>query len=273
MSRYIVGDIHSCYATLQALLAEVGFCPSRDELWAVGDLIGRGPAPLQTLNFLYGLGDAFSCSLGNHDLHYLAVHAGLQPAKSSQETSALMSAPNSQLLADWLRHFPLALHDPNAKQFVSHAGLPPSWTVTEAMQHANEVETHLQSSSWQRLLLNMYGSQPDQWDSSLSGYDRYRYIINALTRMRYFTPDGFLNLTHKDALNTASQGELVPWFDLQAVNTTQILFGHWASLNGETGREDIIALDTGCVWGGHLTLYDCSCSEKISLPNMEGDKK
>ncbi|WP_157980736.1 symmetrical bis(5'-nucleosyl)-tetraphosphatase [Aliidiomarina taiwanensis] len=270
MSRYLVGDIHSCYTTLRSLLAEVDFSPSRDELWAVGDLIGRGPAPLKTLNFLYSLEGAFSCTLGNHDLHYLAVYAGLQPTKTSQETAALLSAPNSHLLADWLRHFPLALHDPKARQFMSHAGLPPGWKIAETIQYAHEVEEQLQSASWKGLLQHMYGNEPNKWHSSLSGSDRYRYIINALTRMRYCTPEGALDLTHKDALETAPPGELVPWFELQATSTTQVFFGHWASLSGETGRDDIIALDTGCVWNGHLTLYDCDRAEKVSLPNLEG---
>ena len=247
MSRYIVGDIHSCYTTLKALLAEVDFSPSRDELWAVGDLIGRGPSPLETLNFLYELGNAFSCTLGNHDLHYLAVYAGIQPLKDSHATHALLSASNSHQLAHWLRHFPLVIHDAETKQFVSHAGLPPGWDITAACLHANEIAVQLQGPDWQQLLQNMYGNQPDKWHSSLSGYDRYRYIINALTRMRYCTPEGALNLTHKDALETVPPGELVPWFELQPTRAIQVFFGHWASLGGETGRKDIIAVDTGCV--------------------------
>src|SRR5690554_4231181 len=197
MSRYIIGDIHSCFASLQSLLEKVDFNPSRDELWAVGDLIGRGPEPLRTLNYLYRLGNAFQCTLGNHDLHFLAVYSGQQPARESHNTRELLLASNISNLVHWLRHQPLTLSDPASKVFVSHAGIPPCWNTVQANEHAVEVEDILTNNNWQQLLTHMYGDLPNKWCSSLFGYDRYRFIINALTRMRYCTPDGNLELSCK----------------------------------------------------------------------------
>ncbi len=269
MSRYIVGDIHGCYSTLQSLLSQVAFNPSCDELWAVGDLIGRGPSPLQTLNFLYGLDNAFQCTLGNHDLHFLAVYGGTKPTKESHRTGEVLAAPNASQLTHWLRHQPLVLYDETKQQFVSHAGIPPNWSLSQAKSYASEVEHILVTADWKQLITHMYGDRPDKWCSSLSGYDRYRFIINALTRMRYCRPDGSLELLWKEPPNIEPPEELKPWYNFVPVSETALYFGHWAALDGKTGRNDIIGLDTGCVWGGPLTLYDCSRHEKISVPNLE----
>lgn len=269
MSRYIVGDIHGCYTTLQNLLSTVDFNPSRDELWAAGDLIGRGPNPLRTLNYLASLDNAFQCTLGNHDLHFLAVYSGYQPIRKSHCTSELLGAPNISQLVDWLRHQPLTLVDNTKKQFVSHAGIPPVWNVIQAKVYAAEVEDVLVSNDWKQLLQHMYGDQPNKWCSSLSGYDRYRFIINALTRMRYCTSDGRLDLSWKESPHLDGPADLKPWYSFVPKSETIYLFGHWAALCGETGRHDIIGLDTGCVWGGPLTLYDCERQEKVSVPSLE----
>lgn len=270
MSRYIIGDIHSCFASLQSLLEKVDFNPSRDELWAVGDLIGRGPEPLRTLNYLYRLGNAFQCTLGNHDLHFLAVYSGIQPEKKSHRTAELLKAPNKEQLVHWLRQQPLVLHDEVHQHFVSHAGVPPVWSLKEAKKYAAEVETILTDADWQQLIAHMYGDQPNKWHSSLSGFDRYRFIINALTRMRYCTPDGDLELSWKEPPNIEAPQVLKPWYSFRPSSETTMFFGHWAALCGETGRQDIIGVDTGCVWGGPLTLYDCTQQEKISVPHLEG---
>lgn len=269
MARYIVGDIHSCYTTLQGLLSEVNFNPSRDELWAVGDLIGRGPSPLRTLNYLASLDNAFQCTLGNHDLHFLAVYSGLQAPRTSHNTRELLAADNIPQLANWLRQQPLTLSDHTNNIFVSHAGIPPGWTTNNASDYAAEVEAILTSSNWQQLLTHMYGDLPDKWCSSLLGFDRYRFIINALTRMRYCTPDGRLDLSHKEPPSLVAPAALKPWYSFVPKSETTLFFGHWAALEGNTGRQDIIAVDTGCVWGGALTLYDCERQEKVSIPSME----
>ncbi|MCO4322626.1 symmetrical bis(5'-nucleosyl)-tetraphosphatase [Aliidiomarina quisquiliarum] len=269
MSRYIVGDIHGCYTTLQSLLCTVGFNPSRDELWAVGDLIGRGPDPLRTLTYLANLDNAFQCTLGNHDLHFLAVYSGCQPIRASHCTRELLSAPNISQLVGWLRHQPLTLSDNCNNLFVSHAGIPPAWNVHQASEYASEVESILLGSDWKQLLMHMYGDQPDKWCSSLLGYDRYRFIINALTRMRYCTTDGRLDLSWKEPPHLEVPANLKPWYSFVPESETTLFFGHWAALCGKTERNDIIGLDTGCIWGGPLTLYDCDRQEKVSVPSLE----
>lgn len=266
MSRYIVGDIHGCFDTLQALLAEVGFEPGCDDLWAVGDLIGRGPKALKTLSYLHQLGDSFQCTLGNHDLHFLAVAAGLRPVKTQDRTQEILDSEQARQLIDWLRHQPLTLRDIESDIFVSHAGIPPQWSVADTQAYAQEVEHVIQGPALKQLLTTMYGNEPSMWHSSLPENDRYRFIINALTRMRYCRPDGALELATKSSPQQEEPAGLKPWYTFRPVENTTLFFGHWAALSGKTGRKDIIGLDTGCVWGERLTLHDCSRNERISIP-------
>ncbi|ENF8750895.1 bis(5'-nucleosyl)-tetraphosphatase, partial [Vibrio fluvialis] len=117
------------------------------------------------------------------------------------------------------------------------------------------IETLLQSERWGWLIENMYSNQPDHWHDEFSGIERYRYIINSYTRMRFCFADGRLDMKCKLPPNEITDGSLVPWFALQnriALDKT-VVFGHWAALEGYRSS-DIIGLDTGCVWGGTLTL-------------------
>lgn len=271
MARYIIGDIHGCYQSLRKLLSEVDFNPSQDELWAVGDLIGRGADSLRTLTYLERLGAAFQCSLGNHDIHFLAVYNGLKPNQPSLRLTALLAAENINKLVTWLRYQPLTLFDQTQEIFVSHAGIPPAWSINQAQTYAREVEYILTSPAWLDLLAELYGNEPSKWCSSLLGFDRYRFIVNALTRMRYCFNDGQLELTNKMSPEQTDQQQLQPWYSFRPASTVTLFFGHWAALAGKTDRNDIIGLDTGCVWGGLLTLYDCQRHEKVSVQSVEGE--
>ncbi|WP_342608019.1 symmetrical bis(5'-nucleosyl)-tetraphosphatase [Vibrio tritonius] len=253
MANYIVGDIQGCLDELQLLLKAVDFNKDKDFLWLAGDLVARGPKSLETLRFVRSLDSAARVILGNHDLHLLAVSLGIHKAKPKDKTLPILEAPDKDILLEWLRKQPLlAEHD----EFVMcHAGISPQWDLSTARKAAREVEAILHGEQWQWLLKNMYCNTPDYWDETWQGIDRYRYIINAFTRMRFCFPDGRLDMQCKLPPAEVDSAELTPWFNLtnrKKIEKT-IFFGHWAALEGYQGK-DVIGLDTGCVWGGDLTM-------------------
>ncbi len=251
MAVYCVGDVQGCDAPLGRLLAEIDFSPSRDTLFVLGDLVNRGPASAQVLRRLMALGNAVQCVLGNHDLHLLAVAAGASRTKPLDTLDHLLQAPDRPALLDWLRHQRLAIwqHD----VLMVHAGVLPSWNVAQTLALAAEVETVLRGPDLSHFLQQMYGNTPDAWNDALSGADRLRAVVNALTRLRFCTADGVMEFASKEGAGSAPPG-FMPWFDVpgrQTANVT-VAFGHWSTL-GKLQRQDVWALDTGCVWGGCLS--------------------
>ncbi|UGA55119.1 symmetrical bis(5'-nucleosyl)-tetraphosphatase [Vibrio sp. VB16] len=253
MANYIVGDIQGCFDELQLLLNKANFDPKHDTIWFAGDLVARGPKSLETLRFVKSLGSAAITVLGNHDLHLLAVSLGIHPQKKKDRTLPIFSAPDRDELLDWLRHQPLiAEHD---EFVVCHAGISPQWDRKQACAASKEVEAELQGDNWRWLIEEMYANSPDYWDDDLQGIERYRYIINAFTRMRFCFTDGRLDMLCKLPPQDVTSKKLVPWFKLkQRIKLDKtILFGHWAALSGFENKH-AIGLDTGCVWGGTLTM-------------------
>lgn len=255
MSNYIVGDIQGCFDELLLLLKQVSFNPKVDTLWLAGDLVARGPNSLETLRFVRGLGSSARCILGNHDLHLLAIHLGYYPIKPKDKTADIFTAIDRNELMEWLRHQPLmAEHD----EFVMcHAGISPLWDLSTARLAAQEVQQILQSSDWPWLIKNMYANTPTQWTESLQGIERYRYIINAFTRMRFCTENGELDMDCKLPPSKMSNDSLQPWFKIKSRKPFEktIIFGHWAALMGCHDEEaNVIGLDTGCVWGEYLSM-------------------
>jgi bis(5'-nucleosyl)-tetraphosphatase (symmetrical) len=253
MTLYAVGDIQGCRAAFDALLERLEFAPARDHLWLVGDLVNRGPDSLGVLRRVVALGDAVTCVLGNHDLHLLAVVAGARGIGPNDTFQSVLRATGADELVDWLRQRPLLHHDALARRALVHAGIPPHWSVPEAQRHAHEVEELLRGNGWRAMLRTMYGNEPATWSSDLGQEERCRYTINALTRMRFVDRRGRLDLTYSGPPGSQPP-DLMPWFDIpdRAARQTQIVFGHWAAL-GWLERSDVLALDTGCVWGGALT--------------------
>jgi bis(5'-nucleosyl)-tetraphosphatase (symmetrical) len=253
MRVFAIGDIQGCAAAFDLLLRKLEFRPSRDRLWLVGDLVNRGPDSLGVLRRVMGLGRAVTCVLGNHDLHLLATVAGRRELSPADTFHDVLEAPDLDAIVDWLRGRPLMYYDPHAKRVLVHAGIPPPWTVAQARTEARSVETLLRGRRWRHALKEMYGGEPSAWSPKLRGADRRRYTINALTRMRYCDRRGRLDLSYSGAPGTQPKG-LVPWFDVaeRRAAWVNIVFGHWAAL-GLLRRSDVTALDTGCVWGNHLT--------------------
>jgi bis(5'-nucleosyl)-tetraphosphatase (symmetrical) len=248
---YLVGDLQGCCDALDRLLAEIDFSPSRDKLYALGDLVNRGPRSLQVLQRLAGLGDAATCLLGNHDLHLLAVAQGVRPAHRSDTLEAILQAPDRAVWLDWLRTRRVAVHE--AGWLMVHAGVAPAWDLPLTLALAAEVEAQLAGPALTEFLQAMFGNEPSRWKSRLEGPERLRFAINAFTRIRYVDERGALDFKTKDGAAKAPKG-LVPWFDAPDRQTAgvPIAFGHWSTL-GLVNRPDLLALDTGCVWGGALS--------------------
>lgn len=265
MPTYVIGDIQGCYQEFRQLLSSIQFDRNTDTLWFTGDLVNRGPQSLEVLRFVSKLNKVI-CVLGNHDLTLLAL-AHTQVKIKSHNLNTILSAPDRDELLTWLRGRPLIYHDDKNNYVLVHAGIPPQWTVEQASQYAREVEQLLQGPRYQELLSNMFGNFPIQWDSNLSGWDRYRYIINALTRLRFCDLEGNLDLKYKGRIDEAPS-HLVPWFKVsnRLSKTQKILFGHWAALQGQADEPNIFPLDTGCVWGGCLTALRLDDNKIFSWP-------
>ncbi|WP_107851281.1 symmetrical bis(5'-nucleosyl)-tetraphosphatase [Oceanimonas marisflavi] len=266
MATYIVGDLQGCLNELNRLLAEVGFTPSRDQLWLTGDLVARGPDSLGCLRRVMALGNAATTVLGNHDLHLLAVAAGLRPPKKADRIHDILHAADKPDLLYWLRQQPLLARHEQHGFVMTHAGIPPQWSLEQAENAARMAEAELRSAHYRDRLSDMYGNQPDAWREDLGDSERLRFTINAFTRMRLCHNDGRLDFDFKEGLKSAPM-ELKPWFELRDQHEDPpLVFGHWAALEGHCEKPDIHALDTGCVWGGSLTLLCWETGERISTP-------
>lgn len=264
MSTYAIGDPQGCAAALDALLERVAFDPAHDRLWVVGDLVNRGPDSAGVLRRIIALGDAATVVLGNHDLHLLAVHAGVRRAGKGDTLDDVLQAPDAVALIDWLRHRPLAHRETlvagGGDTLMVHAGVLPGWSVDDTMRLAAELEAALRADDWRATLATLFGNEPARWSARLTGADRLRGIVNGLTRLRFCSDDDRIDFASKDA--PASAGVHFPappdgfraWFDIAGRRSrgTLVVFGHWSTL-GLLLRDDVVALDTGCVWGGALT--------------------
>lgn len=266
MATYAIGDIQGCYEPLQRLLDLIRFDPAHDQLWLAGDLVNRGPQSLDVLRWAHALGDRVVTVLGNHDLHLLARYHGSDRKSRNDTLDDVLQAPDCDDLMDWLRQQPLVHHDENANWCMVHAGLPPRWSARKARKLAAEVEAVLRSDDIRTFLAGMYGNKPDLWQKDLQGIDRWRVIVNYLTRMRFIDANGRLDLESKEGLETAPEG-FMPWFEApeRKAESTRLIFGHWAALNGEVHRQNLFALDTGCVWGGHLTAMRLDDQQRFSV--------
>lgn len=271
MATWVVGDVQGCKKPLKRLLKRAGFGWGRDMLWCTGDLVNRGPKCLQTLRYFYKHRDSVQIVLGNHDLHLMAIAAGAKKLGRQDTLEPILLAEDRDQLIAWLHEQPLLHH---AQGFTMvHAGIPPQWTIEQAAARAREVEAVLQSPDCTEFFKAMYGNEPALWSDNLTGMERLRVITNYFTRMRYCYADGTLDLVSKGPLANpggpaAKDKKLDAWFNYPNRKTAgdQIIFGHWASLQGQTSTPNAIGLDTGCVWGNALTLYCLETGERVQEP-------
>jgi bis(5'-nucleosyl)-tetraphosphatase (symmetrical) len=253
MALYAIGDVQGCDAELGQLLHALRFSPDKDRVWFVGDLVNRGPASLQVLRRVRALGGSAAVTLGNHDLHLLALAHGFGRQKRDDTLSDVLAAPDRDSLLDWLAQLPLCVEDRTLNLCMLHAGLSPQWDMPTARRCAREFEQALRREP-STLFEKMYGDQPDRWDEALKGTERLRYIVNCFTRLRYIDTEGRLELHAKGAPKKAQRGSLIPWYEAPQARWrgTRLVVGHWSTL-GFFRNADVTALDTGCVWGGSLT--------------------
>ncbi|MEZ5599129.1 MAG: symmetrical bis(5'-nucleosyl)-tetraphosphatase [Pseudomonadales bacterium] len=265
MTTYAIGDVQGCHAELVALL-ETLTVTREDRLWFVGDLVNRGPGSLETLRLVKSLGDQAVVVLGNHDLHWLAIHYGGHDARRGDTFDTLMGAPDVEELSDWLRRQPLVHVDEALGFSLVHAGIHPRWSPGELRTLAREVEVVMAGSGHAAYFADMYGNVPANWSAELEGMPRLRHITNVCTRMRLLHADGSLDFQYKEELTTVPD-HLTPWFERYASvrPDERIVFGHWAALDGVTGHANLISTDTGCVWGRELTAVDLSTLERVSV--------
>jgi bis(5'-nucleosyl)-tetraphosphatase (symmetrical) len=253
MALYAIGDVQGCDAELGALLGAIRFSADRDRLWFVGDLVNRGPDSLAVLRRIRALGDAASVTLGNLDLHLLAVAFGSARTRSDDTLDETLAAPDRDALLEWLAGRPLFHEDPALNVCMFHAGLAPQWDLTLARQCAREFEHALRRDP-EKLFDPLYGDRPDRWEDALEGEQRLRFIVNCFTRLRYVDREGRLVLRVKGSPKKSETKLLIPWFEAPAARWRgpRMIFGHWSTL-GFFSNADVTGLDTGCVWGGTLT--------------------
>ncbi len=267
MATYAIGDVQGCMRELEALLSACAFDVGRDRLWFVGDLVNRGPESAEVLRFVRGLADRATVVLGNHDLHLLCVAEGLAKSRADDTLEEVLNAPDCEELLGWLRTRPL-LHVQDDALLV-HAGLLPQWSVDRALELAGEVEAELRGPRYRDFLSHLYGSLPNVWSEGLVGADRTRVIVNAMTRMRFCSDMGVMEFRAKGGLDTAPVG-YGAWFDVpgRMSESHTLVCGHWSAL-GLRLSPHLLALDTGCVWGGSLSavrledrkLFQVACRE------------
>lgn len=269
MAVYAIGDLQGCDREFAALLERLDFSDS-DRLWLVGDLINRGPDSLAALRRVRALGDRCVVVLGNHDLHFLAAYFGQRAPTRSDTFDELLAAPDVDELAHWLRTQKLLHLDETSGFVMTHAGIPHIWNIQQAVLHAREVERVLagrdEHTSYVEFFQQMYGNEPNLWSDELQGMARLRLITNYFTRLRLVNDVGAMDFVHKGALQEAPAGWR-PWFEYWPLDEARprILFGHWAALDGHTGRDDIIGVDTGCVWGRQLTAYNLQTGARTAV--------
>ena len=278
MSTYVIGDIQGCYRELLDLLDIINFDATNDQLCFIGDLINRGPESLKVLRFVKQLNENTIVTLGNHDLHLIAVARKQEKKKSKDTLDEILAAPDREELINWLRHQSLIHTDHDNDFTMVHAGLVPQWDLQQTLEVAQEAETILKSAAFYDFLDVMYGNKPDQWSDDLAGHDRIRFIINCLTRLRYCSKSGRMNFEFKGAPGTEPE-DIHPWFCIKNRKTKKekILFGHWSTVSlgniNNFGKYNVYPLDTGCVWGGTLTAIRLEDEQWFNVPSQQPKKK
>ncbi|MCW1718613.1 symmetrical bis(5'-nucleosyl)-tetraphosphatase [Pseudoalteromonas sp. A3] len=263
MADYAIGDLQGCFKEFSRLLKRVDFNPSKDHLYLVGDIVARGPDSLACLDYIYRHQDSMTVTLGNHDLHMVACHYLNKPINPKDNLGAIFDSKKLPHYIAYLQTQPLAIYLAQHRSFISHAGLNPNWSIESALKHAQFAQRCYQSANAKHFFEKMYQPHPAIWHDDLNEFDKFRYIVNYFTRMRFLTSNNTLELSAKGAIS--DNKTLTAWFTHPNIKALEnnLIFGHWAALEGVTQLNHIHALDTGCVWGGALTMMNLQTKQKI----------
>ncbi|ASM48825.1 bis(5'-nucleosyl)-tetraphosphatase (symmetrical) [Pseudoalteromonas espejiana DSM 9414] len=263
MADYAIGDLQGCFNEFSTLLKRVDFNPSKDHLYLVGDIVARGPDSLACLDYIYRHQDSMTITLGNHDLHMVACHYLNKPINPKDKLGAIFNSEKLPTYISYLQTQPLAVYLKKHNSFIAHAGLNPNWSIENALKYAEFAQSCYQSAKANVFFEKMYQPHPTHWDAELTDFEKFRYIVNYFTRMRFLTNENTLELSAKGAINDSKS--LTPWFMHPNIKSLEknLIFGHWAALEGVTKLKHVHALDTGCVWGGTMTLMDLKTQQKI----------
>lgn len=270
MPDYAIGDVQGCYEPLMRLLDRIQFDDQSDRLWFVGDLVNRGPDSLKVLRFIKDLPITPQITLGNHDLYLLyLLFNKIMPVKRDHCLHDILSADDAEEIGHWLRKQSILIEDVSLDLIFCHAGIAPIWDINEAKQYALELESILRGDEYLEFFKVMMGNQPNCWESSLTGFDRLRLITNFFTRMRFCNQYGCLLLDYKGKINGAPEG-YIPWFLMpnRKIIHSNIVFGHWAALEGQSMIPNLYPIDTGCLWGGKLTALRLQDKVHFSVPGL-----
>jgi len=264
MADYAIGDLQGCFSEFTTLLQRVNFNPSKDHLYLVGDVVARGPDSLACLDYIYQHQDSMTITLGNHDLHMIACYYLKKPTNPKDKLTPIFNSKKLPYYISFLQTQPLALFIKKYNSFISHAGLNPDWSVDTALHYAKFAQHCYQSKNAKSFFEHMYQPHPLKADIELDDFAKFRFIINYFTRMRFLTHNNELDLNAKGAITTNKK--LLPWFKHPSIVNLkhELIFGHWAALEGKTGNKHIHALDTGCVWGGAMSLMKLNCKKIVT---------
>ena len=263
MAIWAIGDIQGCYRSFKALLAKIAFDPKEDRLWIAGDLVNRGEGSLETLEYLYSIRDSVQIVLGIHDLVLIAAYYGIK--ESNPTIDPILTSPHAKMLIDWLRRQKIFHVDYQLGYCMAHAGISPDFDLDTAIRYAKRIEKKLKKDDADVWLKKMFKGGVDRFNEDSKKKDRDRYSLNAFTRMRFCYKDHQLDFVQKGSPSDALRNEgLIPWFESENRKpiVPKIIFGHWSTL-GFYEDENVLALDTGCLWGGSLSAARIDVDEPV----------
>ncbi|MFL2762330.1 MAG: symmetrical bis(5'-nucleosyl)-tetraphosphatase [Gammaproteobacteria bacterium] len=277
MANYAVGDIQGCYKEFDKGLKKINFNEKKDRLWISGDIVNRGPDSLKTLERIYSIRSSVNIVLGNHDLHFLARHYADRKSAKNDTLEELLASSKCEKYAKFLLKQPfvfskkIKLKNGDKKKYIMvHAGLPHYLTFKECM-NLNKLSQEFLSKNPKKNLKKIFFHHRKNNFKIISMKDKLAFFINAVTRIRICDKEGKIMFAFKKGLKDLPFN-FVPWFKLKISALTRndrLIFGHWAALNGKTNKQNIIGLDTGCVWGNKLTFVRLEDSKKYFIKKIK----
>ncbi|MBF0108616.1 MAG: symmetrical bis(5'-nucleosyl)-tetraphosphatase [Magnetococcales bacterium] len=261
MAVYAIGDVHGCLASLRQLLEVLSFSPGQDRLLFVGDLVNRGPESLECLRFVHGLGASAQVVMGNHEVNILKLFASKGSTWMEPWQKTFRGAPDCELLLDWMARFPLIIHDSDTGCHVVHAGLSPLWSLSEAMVHADRVTRMMDQLERRIDFFAPLTRHPPIKSCGREEWHKNRDTLSIFTRIRLTARDGrpvWPEEARKagmiDPYAPPPDGfSIQPWYRVRYWEAGEtVVYGHWAAI-GLALHDHSKGLDSGCVYGGHLT--------------------